>query len=262
MDLKLEGKTAIVTGASKGMGLATVRALMGEGVTVVGASRTVTPELAETGAYTVTADLSAPDAPSRVVSEALARLGGTLDVLVNNVGGGDSGPFGAGFLDVDEALWQSTFELNLFAAVRTTRAALPALLQARGAIINVSSDSARRPATAPLAYGAAKAALNAFGKGISEEFGPQGVRVTTISPSATRTALWDGEQSFGADLAAAMGVSQGQMIEAMPAQMGMLTGRLIDPEEIANAIVYLASPLASSVHGANWVIDAGVSKTV
>ncbi len=113
-----------------------------------------------------------------------------------------------------------------------------------------------------MAYGAAKAALNAFGKGISEEFGPQGVRVNTISPAATRTALWEGEQSFGADVAAAMGVSQGQMIEAMPVQMGMLTGRFIEPEEIANAIVYLASPLASSVHGANWVIDAGVSKTV
>ena len=261
MNLKLEGKSAIVTGASKGMGLATVRALMDEGVTVVGASRTVTPELAGTGAYTVTADLSASDAPSRVVSEALVRLGGNLDVLVNNVGGGDSGPPGAGFLDVDEASWQNTFELNLFAAVRATRAALPALLRARGAIVNVSSDAARRPATAPLAYGAAKAALNAFGKGISEEFGPRGVRVNTISPSATRTALWEGEQSFGAGVAAAMGVSQEQMIEAMPAQMGMLTGRFIEPEEIANAIVYLASPLASSVHGANWVIDAGVSKT-
>lgn len=261
MNLKLKGKTAIVTGASKGMGLATVRALIREGVTVVGASRTVTPELAATGAYTVTADLSAPDAPSRVVSEALARLG-TLDVLVNNVGGGDSGPPGAGFLDVDEALWQSTFELNLFAAVRTTRAALPALLQARGAIINVSSDDARHPATAPLPYGAAKAALNAFSKGISEEFGPQGVRVNTVTPAATRTALWEGEQSFGADLAAAMDMSQKQVIEAMPTQMGMLTRRLIEPEEIADAIVYLASPLASSVHGANWVIDAGVSKTV
>ncbi len=261
MNLKLKGKTAIVTGASKGMGLATVRALIREGVTVVGASRTVTPELAATGAYTVTADLSAPDAPSRVVSEALARLG-TLDVLVNNVGGGDSGPPGAGFLDVDEALWQSTFELNLFAAVRTTRAALPALLQARGAIINVSSDAARHPATAPLPYGAAKAALNAFGKGISEEFGPQGVRVNTVTPAATRTALWEGEQSFGADLAAAMDMSQKQVIEAMPTQMGMLIRRFIEPEEIADAIVYLASPLASSVHGANWVIDAGVSKTV
>lgn len=261
MDLALRGKTAIVTGASKGMGLATVRALIGEGVTVVGASRTVTPELAATGAYTVTADLSAPDAPSRVVSEALARLG-ALDVLVNNVGGGDSGPPGAGFLDADETVWQSIFELNLFAAVRTTRAALPALLQARGTIINVSSNAARSPATAPLPYGAAKAALNAFGKGISEEFGPQGVRVNTVTPAATRTALWDGEQSFGADLAAAMGMSQEQMIEAMPAQMGMLTGRFIEPEEIANAIVYLASPLASSVHGTNWVIDAGVSKTV
>lgn len=103
---------------------------------------------------------------------------------------GDSSPPKAGFLDVDEALW-------LFAAVRTTRAALPALLQARGSIVNVSSDDARRPATAPLPYGAAEAALNAFGKGISEEFGPQGVRVTTISPAATRTPFGWGNGASG-----------------------------------------------------------------
>ncbi|WP_193103760.1 SDR family oxidoreductase [Brachybacterium sp. FME24] len=261
MDLQLSGRTALVTGASKGMGLEVVRVLQEEGVTVVTASRTVTPELAETGAVSLIGDLSQPDVPARIVAEALEAVG-TLDILVNNVGGGDAGAPGAGFLDVPDHAWSSTFDLNLFAAVRTTRAALPALLASRGTVVNVSSDSARRPHTAPLPYGAAKAALNAVTKGLSEEFGPQGVRFTTVSPSSTRTALWEGEQSFGADLAQAMGVTQEELIAALPSQMGMLTDRFIEPREIATTIAYLVSPLAASVHGANWVVDAGVSKTI
>lgn len=261
MDLQLSGKIALVTGASKGIGLEVVRVLQEEGVTVVTASRTVTPELAATEAVTLTGDLSDPDVPARIVADALG-VSGTLDILVNNVGGGDGTPVEAGFLDFTDRLWSSTFELNVFAAVRATRAALPALLSSRGAVVNVSSDSARRPHTAPMPYGAAKAALNAVTKGLSEEFGPQGVRFNTVSPSSTRTALWEGEQSFGADLASVMNVTQQQLIEALPAQAGMLTGRFIEPREIATAIAYLVSPLASSVHGANWIVDAGVDKTI
>lgn len=261
MELHLSGKTALVTGASKGMGLEVVRVLKEEGVTVVTASRTVTAELAETDAVTLIGDLSQPDVPGRILAETL-RVTGTLDILVNNVGGGDAGTPGAGFLDFDDQAWAATLDLNLYAAVRTTRAALPALLASRGAVVNVSSDSARRPQTAPLPYGAAKAALNAVTKGLSEEFGPQGVRFNTISPSSTRTALWEGEQSFGATLAGAVGVTQQELIEALPAQMGMVTGRFIEPREIATAIAYLVSPLAGSVHGANWVVDAGVAKNV
>ncbi|MGO1956733.1 SDR family NAD(P)-dependent oxidoreductase [Microbacterium sp.] len=261
MNLHISGKTALVTGASKGMGLEVVRVLQEEGVTVVAVSRTVTRELAETGATALVGDLSQPDAPARVVAEALDAVGG-LDILVNNVGGGDAGAPGAGFLDFDDAAWASTIELNLHAAVRTTRAALPALLASRGAVVNVSSDSARRPQTAPLPYGAAKAALNAVTKGLSEEFGPQGVRFNTVTPSSTRTQLWEGEQSFGADLAQAMSVTQQELIAALPSQMGMITGRFIEPREIATAIAYLVSPLGDSVHGANWVVDGGVSKAV
>lgn len=261
MDLQLSGRTALVTGASRGMGLEVVRVLQEEGVTVVTASRTISPELAETGAITLNGDLSHPDTPARIVTEALDATG-TLDILINNVGGGDPGTPGAGFLDVPDQAWASTIDLNLFAAVRTTRAALPALLASHGAVVNVSSDSARRPHTAPLPYGAAKAALNAVTKGLSEEYGPQGVRFNTVSPSSTRTSLWEGEQSFGADLAQAMGLTQEELIAALPAQMGMLTGRFIEPREVATAIAYLASPLAASVHGANWVVDAGVSKTI
>jgi NAD(P)-dependent dehydrogenase (short-subunit alcohol dehydrogenase family) len=248
MDLQLSGKTAIVTGGSKGMGLAIVKVLIDEGVTVISVSRTISAELAATGATALTADLSAPDSASRVVAEALA--------------GGDAGFPGAGFLDFDESTWEKTFDLNLYAAVRMTRAALPALLASHGSVVNVSSDSAYRPQTAPVPYSAAKAALNAVTRSLAEEFGPQGVRFNTITPSGTRTALWEGETGFGADLAGAMGMTQGELIAALPAQMGMITGRFIEPHEIATAIAYLVSPLAASVHGSNWIVDAGVSKTV
>ncbi|MCW4457051.1 SDR family NAD(P)-dependent oxidoreductase [Microbacterium sp. MPKO10] len=260
MDMQLAGKTALVTGASKGMGLEIVRVLREEGVAVAAASRAVTAELAETGVITLTGDLSDSEAPARIVAEAVTALGG-LDILVNNVGGGAAAP-GAGFLDFDDAAWSSTFDLNLYAAVRTTRAALPELLTSRGSVVTISSDSARRPQSAPLPYGAAKAALNAVMKGLSAEYGPQGVRINTITPSSTLTALWTGEQSFGAGLATAMNISNEELLATLPAQMGMITGRFIEPREIATAVAYLASPLADSVHGANWIIDAGVSETV
>lgn len=114
----------------QGIGLATVRALTAEGMRVVAASRTAPPEPAETGAINVAVDLADPGGPARLIETALAELGG-VDVLVNNVGGGDGGAVG-GFLAFDDARWQEVMELNLFAAVRTTRAAMPSLLERSG----------------------------------------------------------------------------------------------------------------------------------
>lgn len=261
MDLHLKGKTAVVTGASRGIGLATVSTLLDEGVRVVAASRTITPELKETGAIAVTVDLSTPEGPAHLIDSALAELG-ELDILVNNVGGGESdGKASNGFLDWTDEQWQEIFELNFFAAVRTTRAALPALVRRRGAIVNVSSDAARTPKTSPIAYASAKGALNVFGKALAETFGAQGVRVNTISPGSTRTHLWEGPKSFGADMAASLGMDHMAFLDAVPGEVGMITGRLIMPVEIATAIAYLASPLAESIIGANYVIDGGAAKT-
>ncbi|GAA2688945.1 oxidoreductase [Streptomyces lunalinharesii] len=259
MDLHLNGKTALVTGASRGIGLAVVRALAAEGVRVVAAARNSTPELAAAGAISMAADLSDPAAAERLVTEAVAELGG-LDILVNNVGGGDGGLNG-GFLDLTDAQWAQVVDLNFFATVRVTRAALPALAAARGAIVNVSSVGARVPHGGPIAYTTAKAALTAFGKALAEEFGPQGVRVNTVSPGPVRTDMWESPTGYGAELAAAMNVPHAELLAGLPAATGMLIDRLVEPDEVAALVAYLASPRAAAITGTDHLIDGGAVKT-
>ncbi|AIA00745.1 SDR family NAD(P)-dependent oxidoreductase [Streptomyces noursei] len=259
MDLQLNGKTALVTGASRGIGLAVVHALAAEGVRVVAAARTPTPELAAAGAMPVAADLSDPATAARLVTEAVAELGG-LDILVNNVGGGDGGLNG-GFLDLTDAQWDQVVDLNFFATVRVTRAALPALAAARGAIVNVSSIGARVPHGGPVAYTTAKAALTAFGKALAEEFGPQGVRVNTVSPGPVRTDMWESPTGYGAELATAMNIPHADLLAGLPAAMGMLINRLVEPDEVASLVAYLASPRAAATTGTDHFIDGGAVKT-
>ncbi|MFG1711012.1 SDR family oxidoreductase [Nonomuraea sp. M3C6] len=262
-DTQLAGRTAVVTGASRGIGLATVAALASEGVRVVGAARTVTPELRETGAIVVPMDLAAPDGPSQLIERATSELAEDLDILVNNAGGGaDSHGVTQGFLGFEDGDWQSWFDLNFLVAVRTTRAALPSLLRRRGSVVNISSNVARMPHAGPVPYTTAKAALTALGKALAEEFGPQGIRVNTVSPGPVRTSMWEAPDGFGADLAKEQGISQDELLAALPAHMGMTTGRLIQPSEVASLVTYLVSPQASSFNGADLIIDGGAIKTV
>ncbi len=260
MDMQLSGKRALVTGASRGIGLATVRALITEGVSVTAVSRRNSPELEATGAVFVPADLARADAPRRMVEDAL-EIDPRLDILVNNAGGGSiseearTDPFKG-----DEEEWDRIFALNLRAAVRATRAALPALVETRGAVINVSSESALQPHTVPLPYSGAKAALNAFSRGLADNVAPLGVRVNVVTPSATRTELLVGENGAVAHMAAALGVDAASALETLPEQAGLVTGRLIDPSEIARAIVLLASPTMPSAVGSNWAVHAGALK--
>jgi NAD(P)-dependent dehydrogenase (short-subunit alcohol dehydrogenase family) len=262
MDLHLSGLRVLVTGASRGIGLAVVRAFEAEGAEVVAVSRRNTPELEATGAVFVAADLAAPDGPRRMVETVLAA-DPRLDILVNNAGGGTMNESAfADALDGSDDDWAEVFALNLTSAVRTTRAALPALIAARGAVVNVSSDSARRPGATPLPYATAKAALNAFSRGLAEKVAAQGVRINVVTPSGTRTSLLEGADGFGAQLAGILGVDHGALLKAMPEQGGMLTGELIDPAEIARTVLLLASPTMPSVIGANWAVDAGAIKYV
>ncbi|GGP46817.1 oxidoreductase [Streptomyces melanogenes] len=260
MELNLAGKTAVVTGASRGVGLAIARQLVDEGVRVVGAARTITAELKETGAHPVAVDLSTPQGAEELAAQALATLGG-VDILVNNIGGGDTFNLD-GFLATDDALWAHSFEVNLFGTVRVTRRLLPSILERRGSVVNISSMTARLPGTGPIEYGAAKAGLNAFGKALSEEFGPQGVRVNTVSPGPTRTAIWEADDSFGALLAEANGVGHHEFVSGVPVAMGMTIGRMVEPEEVAAVVAFLASDRAAGITGADYVVEGGGIKTV
>lgn len=192
MDLDLTGRVAVVTGASKGIGLAVTQTLLEEGVRVVAASRTLSPALEELGAGAgatdlihVGVDLMAPDAPAEVIARAVEAFGG-LDILVNNAGGpppGDRLPH-HGFLGRTDDHWRDMFTFNLMSAVRACRAAIPLLLErGGGAIVNVSSGNGRAPVPLNLDYAAAKAALMNLTKALSEEFAGRGVRVNGVCPA-------------------------------------------------------------------------------
>ncbi|MFD6396616.1 oxidoreductase [Nocardia sp. NPDC060249] len=262
MDLELTGKTAVVTGASRGIGLAVAETLAAEGVRVVGAARTITPELDKVAAATVAADLGTAQGVTTVIDTALEELGG-IDILVNNVGGGDPDRLTlGGFLDTTDDQWRHFLDINLFSAIRATRAALPSLLDRRGAIINVSSINAHLPAVGPTGYSEAKAALTSLGKRLSEEFGPRGVRVNTVSPGPVGTRIWRDEHRLGAKLAAAQGISHEQLLAALPGQFGIASRRISEADEVAALIAFLASAKATNILGADVVIDGGIIKTI
>ena len=197
MNLDLNDRVAVVTGASKGIGLAVVRRLAEEGARVVATSRNSSLELDELAGNVihVPADLMDPDAPSQVVSRATHEFGG-VDVLVNNAGGpppGTSLPR-FGFLDLTDKDWREMLEFNLLSAVRACRATIPLLIErGGGTIVNVSSVHGRQPSAVNVDYGAAKAALINLTKALSEEFGPRGIRVNGVCPGPVITPWWTDE---------------------------------------------------------------------
>ena len=196
MDLGLTGKVAVVTGASKGIGLAVTRALVAEGASVVAGARSTGGLAGLDGVHPVAVDLSTADGPVRLVEEAVATFGG-VDILVNNVGA--VRPRLDGFLAITDAEWEATLNLNFLAAVRTTRAALPHLLdRAPSTIVTIGSVNAFLPDPGVIDYCAAKAALGNFCKALSKEYGPRGVRVNTVSPGPVETDLWLGDHGVAA----------------------------------------------------------------
>ena len=257
MELQLSGRRAVVTGASKGIGLAITKALVAEGVEVVAGARRSSAGLDEVaGARFVAVDLATPDGPSHLVDTALAD--GPVDILVNNVGA--VAPRVHGFLSVTDDDWLATLNLSFLAAVRTIRAVLPGMVEARaGNIVTISSVNAFLPDPGVIDYCAAKAALTNFSKALSKEYGPRGIRVNTVSPGPVETDLWLATGGVAATVAAASG--QDPAAVAAAAAAGAATGRFTTAAEVADLVILLASQRAGNVTGADFVIDGGLVST-
>ena len=261
MDLNLNGKIAVVTGASKGIGLAVVRTLAEEGALVVAGARSGGSLEGIDGVTAVAVDLSAPGGPASLIEKAI-DLHGRVDVLVNNVGAVRIRT--DGFLGTSDEEFAWAMEMNFFAALRTTRAVLPHMLEAGGgAIVNIASVNAFfQPDGGTVDYGAAKAALLNLSKSLAQEFGPRGMRVNCVSPGPVGTDLWLGEHGVAATVAAATGIDEDTAREQVIASIGgFATGRFTTPEEVATLIAMLASDRLGNVTGANYVIDGGLIKT-
>ncbi len=259
MNINLAGRTAVVTGGSRGIGLAVVRQLAASGARVITGAKSPSAEIEalihDRQVIFAEIDLAHPSGPAQLV----AMAGDRVDILVNNVGSARARP--GGFLSVTDDDWAASLTLNLMAAVRATRAALPGMLAAgAGVIVMTCSVNARLPDPAVIDYSAAKAGLAAFAKALSKEVGPRGIRVNTVSPGPVATDLWLGRSGVAATVSRATGVKPGD-VESQAAA-GSATGRFSQPTEVADLILYLASDQAANITGSDFVIDGGLVPTL
>jgi 3-oxoacyl-[acyl-carrier protein] reductase len=237
----MSGRAVLVTGASRGIGAAIAQAFARGGDRVAvhfGASadraREVAAGLPGAGHVVVGADLRDPDAVRRMVDEAAAGLAG-IDVLVNNAGIFTPHPITDTTYEAWQQAWRDTLGVNLVGAANVTWCAARHMIAGGGgAIVNVSSRGAFRGEPGQPAYGASKAGLIAFGQSLARALGPHGISVTAVAPGMTETEM------AAENLAGAKG-------DARRAESPL--GRVATPEEVADAVVYLASPAAAMASG-------------
>lgn len=254
IDLDLTGRRAIVTGASQGIGAATVRMLAGQGASVAFCARGA-DAVDELSAYSsnvhgYVADMS--DAASTAsFLEAVDSDLGAADILVNNVGASPS----RNFLYMSDQDWEDLHQLNLMSAVRCTRHVLPAMREQKwGRIVMISTTGALYPGAALIDYAATKAAMIATGKALAGKYGRDGVLVNTVLPGLIHTPMWD---RAAGEVAEATGRTAEEIMAAN--SKGVPVGRYGTAEEVATAVVFLCTQAASYINGHALHVDGGSS---
>jgi len=241
MDLGLQDKACVVTGASRGIGAAVARLLEEEGAQVLGVSRS----------QGFQADVTDPGAAARIVAECEDRFGG-IDVLVNNAGTSEVKPLG----ELEDADWQAQWEVNVMASMRLMKAACPRMAERGGGrVVNVSSSSGKRPSSTNAAYSVAKAAQLSLSRVFADAWADRGVLVNAVTPGMVASQLWMGEGGMADQLAARTGKTRDEVVAEKAASQPV--GRYGTEEEVAAVVVMLCSRQAANVTGAAWSVDGG-----
>ncbi len=254
--LHLQDKRVLITSGTRGAGAATVALFSDLGARVLTTARSRPVTLPES--MFVAADLTTAQGCADLAAAARERLG-DIDILVHMLGG-STAPAG-GYAALGDAEWAREIDLNLMPAVRLDRALLPAMVErGRGIVIHVTSIQSALPLPeATTAYAAAKAALSTYSKSLSKEVSPKGVRVVRVSPGWIET---EAAVRLTERIAKDAGVDrEGGKAIIMKALGGIPLGRPSTPEEVANLIAFLASDRATSITGAEYVIDGGTIPT-
>lgn len=262
MDLQIAGSVALITGASKGIGRETARLLAQEGCRVVITARdagrldAAAAELrSETGGeiLAVVGDMSVREDVERARDSAIDAFG-HIDILVTCAG---SSPGGL-LEELTEEQWLASLNLKFMGYVRSCRAVLPHMKErGSGSVVLVVGNDGLKPSYWELTAGAANAADLNFAASVAEQYGRYGVRVNTVNPGPVDTDRWDGlEKAFARD----KGVDQGRAHELAVSSIPL--GRICTPQEVADLVVFLASPRASFINGAHIPIDGAQRKAL
>jgi 3-oxoacyl-[acyl-carrier protein] reductase len=255
LDLGLQDRVCVVTGSTGGIGLAAARLLGEEGAQVVVCGRDAERvELARTAAGAalgVTCDLAEPGAPEQLIGEAMRALG-RVDCLVNNVGDA----YQADFEALSDSQWDEMWQLNVMSSVRAIRAVLPGMRErGKGAIVNVSSTSGKRPSTSMPNYSVTKAAVLSLSRLVADVYAKEGIRCNAVAPGPTATEAWLAPGGLADQQAQRTGKTREEVLESVA--QGRPLGRLAEPEEIAAVVVFLCSDRANYVTGSAWSADGG-----